>query len=485
MRRILAVVDLTVKESLRKRVFLALVCFTILILSVTAVLPAQSPEARVHLAQSWCLKSVSFFSILIAVFLSGASLPADVEDRKLFTLLTKPLTRTELILGKFLGFMAVMVAFLAAMGLVTAAFVRGVAAWSAGSDARFLSTYVSVPARQFVARPPVGKGVAADAYVQVFTGEDGKTAVSMYNFTDRLALWNFGPEDWEGWGGPVAGEIALQIQQREAESGLEMDDEHDHHHGAGAGHDPDHESHKPPVPSAAKKQGPGMVPLFVSFSEIELSFVNPETGVGVARRITLKHKKAAEFTIPPAVLKGARTLQVYVRCAHPLREVTCRTDSCVLIRPQASFESNLLRSLALSLSVVVVLVAATVAVSTVVSGPVAIFFGIFLFAVGQMHGFIAQSVKSVETQVEMLEHGQHGHGEGDDIPGWLMSGSAAVSRAAITVLPDLTNFDGSEFVIHQRVIPADMVRSGTAYAGAYGALMIVLALIFFRLREFR
>ena len=53
------------------------------------------------------LTATSYLVLLLALFLSSLSLPADIKNRTLHTVVTKPVRPSEIVLGRILGFAAV------------------------------------------------------------------------------------------------------------------------------------------------------------------------------------------------------------------------------------------------------------------------------------------------------------------------------------------------------------------------------------------
>ncbi len=60
------------------------------------------------------LTATSYLVLLLALFLSAFSLPADIQSRTLHTVVTKPVRPSEIVLGRILGFTIVGTALLGA-----------------------------------------------------------------------------------------------------------------------------------------------------------------------------------------------------------------------------------------------------------------------------------------------------------------------------------------------------------------------------------
>ncbi len=88
--------------------------------------PGSEDPARLYL--SFVLTATSYLVLLLALILSSLSLPADIRNRTLHTVVTKPVRASEVVLGRIVGFTAVGTLLLAVMGAISYGFVvRGLA----------------------------------------------------------------------------------------------------------------------------------------------------------------------------------------------------------------------------------------------------------------------------------------------------------------------------------------------------------------------
>jgi ABC-type transport system involved in multi-copper enzyme maturation permease subunit len=103
MRNIFAVSSIVLKELCRRKDFYVLFILTILICLVMASVNVFNDHNVVRYLKEICLLLVWISSLVIAITTTARQIPAEKENRTLFPLLAKPLTRTQLLLGKFLG----------------------------------------------------------------------------------------------------------------------------------------------------------------------------------------------------------------------------------------------------------------------------------------------------------------------------------------------------------------------------------------------
>ena len=120
-RRVFALAWLAVRESLRRRVVVVFVVFVVLILFAALFIKKDS----LHPGQLYIqvvLNFTIYLSMLFALVLSALSLPADIRDRTLHTVVTKPVRKIEIVLGRVLGFIFVGTILLGGIGLISYGF---------------------------------------------------------------------------------------------------------------------------------------------------------------------------------------------------------------------------------------------------------------------------------------------------------------------------------------------------------------------------
>ena len=103
MRNILAVAGVVIKELYRRKDFYVLFIVTVLICLVMASINIYNDPGIIRYIKEICLDLIWLCSLVIAVVTTARQIPAERENRTLLPLLAKPLTRVELICGKFFG----------------------------------------------------------------------------------------------------------------------------------------------------------------------------------------------------------------------------------------------------------------------------------------------------------------------------------------------------------------------------------------------
>ena len=103
MNNIFAVAGIVIKELYRRKEFYVLFILTIVICLVMASVNIFNDNQIVRYLKELCLLLIWVSSLVIAITTTARQIPAEREQRTLLPLLAKPLSRTQLIFGKFLG----------------------------------------------------------------------------------------------------------------------------------------------------------------------------------------------------------------------------------------------------------------------------------------------------------------------------------------------------------------------------------------------
>jgi hypothetical protein len=122
LRRVVAMTRLAIKESVRRNVLVVFMVFVVILLFAGWYLDTAS-ENPATLYISSVLKATNFLIVMLAVFLSTFSLPQDIKNKTIFTVVTKPVRAWEIVLGRILGFAAVGTLILGLMCLFSYVFV--------------------------------------------------------------------------------------------------------------------------------------------------------------------------------------------------------------------------------------------------------------------------------------------------------------------------------------------------------------------------
>lgn len=108
----------TLQEAIRRRWVISLLAFSTLLLASSSLLVGLQPGEEEKFLRDFGIGFIITMTLLMSIFLGVALVPPEIERRTIFTILSKPVTRNEFIIGKFLGLCATLALFLAVMGTV-------------------------------------------------------------------------------------------------------------------------------------------------------------------------------------------------------------------------------------------------------------------------------------------------------------------------------------------------------------------------------
>lgn len=103
MNKILALSGVVVKELYRRKDFYVLFVLTLLITGLMGTMRFFNDNSIVRILKETCLWLIWISAIVIAVTTAARQIPSERENRTLFPLLAKPVSRAQVILGKFFG----------------------------------------------------------------------------------------------------------------------------------------------------------------------------------------------------------------------------------------------------------------------------------------------------------------------------------------------------------------------------------------------
>ena len=103
MNKVLAIANVTVKELYRRKDFYVLFVLSALIILVAGSANFFNDDKIVRYLKELCLLLIWISALVIAVTTAARQIPNEREQRTIFPLLAKPVTRGQVIAGKFLG----------------------------------------------------------------------------------------------------------------------------------------------------------------------------------------------------------------------------------------------------------------------------------------------------------------------------------------------------------------------------------------------
>jgi ABC-type transport system involved in multi-copper enzyme maturation permease subunit len=103
--KILAIAVNTFKEAVRNRVLYVLLFFSVVIMLGAWVASTLSIDEETKIVRDLGIGAINIISVLIAVFVGIGLVYNDLDKKTIYTIVSKPISRWQFILGKYLGLM--------------------------------------------------------------------------------------------------------------------------------------------------------------------------------------------------------------------------------------------------------------------------------------------------------------------------------------------------------------------------------------------
>ena len=118
MSRIWAIAENTLKESFRQKILMLLVVFSIVLIIASLFLTPFALGESVKLIRDFGLGIASLLGILTVIILGSALVYKDIERRTIYTVIARPVKKSEIIIGKFAGLVLLIVILQCGMAVI-------------------------------------------------------------------------------------------------------------------------------------------------------------------------------------------------------------------------------------------------------------------------------------------------------------------------------------------------------------------------------
>lgn len=116
-RSVWAIARATLLEAMRARVFYVLILFGIAMIGFSRAFTWLSPGEESKVILDMGISTITLIGVIVAIFFGAGLIPSDVENRTILTVLSKPVTRGQYVVGKFLGMALILLACILPMAV--------------------------------------------------------------------------------------------------------------------------------------------------------------------------------------------------------------------------------------------------------------------------------------------------------------------------------------------------------------------------------
>lgn len=138
MRSILVIARMSLLENSRKQVFHVLCLLMLGVIAGSTLLSIFTEGTKLKILKDLCMTCLLFSGAVLSIALGATGVPNDVENRTLYPIIARPITRLHYLLGKFFGTMLTVGLGVCGLALVFGALIY----FYQGSFDRFLPVAV-------------------------------------------------------------------------------------------------------------------------------------------------------------------------------------------------------------------------------------------------------------------------------------------------------------------------------------------------------
>lgn len=121
--RIKAIALNTFKEAVRNKIYYLLVFFGIIFILLSRLISILTIGDTAKVIKDVGLASIHFFTILVAIFTGINLVYKEIEKKTIYNIISKPISRSTFILGKFFGLAFTLLVALLSMGLIFSLYI--------------------------------------------------------------------------------------------------------------------------------------------------------------------------------------------------------------------------------------------------------------------------------------------------------------------------------------------------------------------------
>ena len=120
MKAILIIARNTFREIMRDRILYGLLVFAVLLVALSLALGQLSFASQARITVDFGFAAIHLSAVILSIFVGSTLVGREIEKKTIMTLLVRPISRTQFVVGKSLGLLAVIVVCMALLAGVLA-----------------------------------------------------------------------------------------------------------------------------------------------------------------------------------------------------------------------------------------------------------------------------------------------------------------------------------------------------------------------------
>lgn len=424
---ILTIAMNTLREALRKKTLHVLIGLGFLVMLILPLIPTtDEPDARVKMMLVVFFQVVVLLCVTGVIFLSATSLPHEIEDRTIYGILSKPISRLKVVLGKILGFALLSAILLAILSLLNMAAIQYLASNLPEEYRGIVKARTEFTASQFDIQGKLHHTREGIAWI-----EGGRAGIARWTFSDLRKN--------------PASNSAFEAEFR-----------------------PKIESIRGFVDT---------IPLVVGVEDTNLRRSKTEV-------LPARADKPFIVKIDTEGVRENSIIHITVFPVHPTDYIGVTQKDVRIFLIQKGFVSNYAKAVVITFLKFLLIVVIAVMGSTYLSAPVSIVSAFVVF----LCGHILEYIKDFSLLMQCHDAHEHVLPAMLKKPNILLVYVDYLLKKPLEwisfVLPDFKRFDSLKFLLKGIDIPLETVGVSFGYTAIYAGICLFISAIIFKKREF-
>jgi Cu-processing system permease protein len=115
MQLLMVVAGNTFRETIRDKILYNLVLFAVLLIGTSTLLGTLTIGEQARIVNDLGLAAINLVAVIIAIFVGIGLVTKEIERRTVYTILARPITRVQFVLGKYMGLGLIVIVNIAIM----------------------------------------------------------------------------------------------------------------------------------------------------------------------------------------------------------------------------------------------------------------------------------------------------------------------------------------------------------------------------------
>lgn len=120
MKQVRVIALNTFREIIRDRILYGILVFALLLIGVSVVLGELSFAEQARISADFGFAGIQMSAVILAIFAGSTLVAREIDKQTVLTLLAKPVTRTQFLIGKFMGLGLVLSTVMVGLSVVLA-----------------------------------------------------------------------------------------------------------------------------------------------------------------------------------------------------------------------------------------------------------------------------------------------------------------------------------------------------------------------------